>query len=285
MAVYAIGDVHGCFSELQTLLAELAFNAKRDQLIFVGDLLSRGPDSIGVMRFVRDSGDHAITVLGNHEVRALAGLSGYGSADFEKHMQFLAEAPDRDELFSWLRHQPLIHSNPELGFAVVHAGIHPFWSLEESCRRAELLQALIANVEEAPSLYAKLEMQPAQEEIPSMDAMDRLCFSLALFTRIRLCSQQGVLLWAQQARTAGLADPYDLPPVDFPFQPWYAVRPSTRGEKIVYGHWAMAGLTLNPTTFGLDSGCVYGGKLTAMRLDHPDNPIFQVSCRHYATVS
>ncbi|MBF0401851.1 MAG: symmetrical bis(5'-nucleosyl)-tetraphosphatase [Magnetococcales bacterium] len=289
MAVYAIGDVHGCLSELKQLLAAIAFHPEHDHLWFVGDFINRGPDSLGTLRFIRELGDRAVVVMGNHEGRAVAGLCGWEDNGLAPFLQELRSAPDALELEHWLRRIPLFHCDQSLGIGMVHAGLSPTWSLDEVRGLSLALGKVFADPDTSRRFFLEWDNAILDQEMPQDDSLDRLRFAFAIMTRLRMCSADGRPLWPNHPLVAGLANPYAFVPSsapqspDFPFRPWFELRPEQERARIVYGHWAAAGLTINPQAWGLDSGCVYGGKLTAMRLDHPDRQITQVVCPRYVT--
>jgi bis(5'-nucleosyl)-tetraphosphatase (symmetrical) len=283
MATYAIGDLHGCFPELKALLNKIDFKPDHDRLWFVGDLISRGPDSLGCLRFVRDLGDRAVVVMGNHEVRAIAGLSGCGTLEFDSYMGFLANAWDRDELYAWMRSLPLVHRDLELGFSMVHAGLYPNWSVADALAISARLGEIFSDVELTGQFFSQ-HLKPANEQPEAVDSWEWLAFALGVMTKIRHCTRDGRLISPKMVRESGLLGPDGKPAKDSPYQAWYEQRSWLPGEKLVHGHWAMAGLTINSHCFGLDSGAVYGGHLTAMRLDHPDHPITQVDSKPYIVV-
>ncbi|MBF0462189.1 MAG: symmetrical bis(5'-nucleosyl)-tetraphosphatase [Magnetococcales bacterium] len=284
MAIYVIGDVHGCLPELNALLAAIAFRPKRDRLWFVGDLVNRGPDSLGVLRLVRGLGKRAVVVMGNHEGRVIAALSGGGAHPVA---QALRAAPDGAELETWLRALPLLHYDQSLGVGMVHAGLSPTWTLAEAGRLASAVSQILQDTHASQAFFQEWEGTLLDEEPSPTEPIHRLRFAFALMTRLRLCTPAGVPLWPNHPLVAGLANPYAFVPAsgqaapDFPFRPWFELRPRSENVRFVYGHWAAAGLTLNHNTWGLDSGCVYGGKLTAMCLDHPERPVTQVVCPAY----
>ncbi|MBF0271769.1 MAG: symmetrical bis(5'-nucleosyl)-tetraphosphatase [Magnetococcales bacterium] len=280
MAVYAIGDVHGCLPELKTLLQAVNFHPGRDQLRFVGDLINRGPDSLGTMRFVRDLGDRAISLMGNHEVRAISGLSGRPDRSFSRQMHFFDKAPDLPELYAWLRGLPLIHHDAELGVRMVHAGYLPGWTPEtvEDCARR--LHALFLDDARIGPFFAQFPaILPDQDPGPD-DEQARLHFVLSVLTRLRICQPDGRVVWSIPGKSGGEA--FRLEP-NSPYRAWHDLLDWPGRERLVYGHWAIAGLNRTGRFLGLDSGCVYGGKLTAVRLDHPDAPITQIPCPCYVT--
>ena len=281
MAVYAIGDVHGTLPELQRLLDAIRFDAKKDRLWFVGDLINRGPSSLEVLRYVKNLGEVAVCVMGNHEIRAAAFLLGDPNPQFALKMGYFENAPDRQEIAQWLCRLPFFHREKKLGWAMVHAGIAPDWSLDEAEARSHDLGRILSDPGQGVELLRGLWRTLPESSPPQGQTRDRYLYDLTVFTRIRLCTAQGRLLWPRVARALGLQSPYGIPPPEFPFQPWHQVRTWKPGERLLYGHWAAAGLQPNPPAIGLDSGCVYGGQLTALRLDHSEPRFTQVSCAQY----
>ncbi|MBF0428382.1 MAG: symmetrical bis(5'-nucleosyl)-tetraphosphatase [Magnetococcales bacterium] len=285
MAVYAVGDVHGSLPELKALLTAIGFRASRDRLWFVGDVINRGPDSLGTLRFIRDLGDRAITLMGNHEARALMGLSGHGDPLFDSQMGFLTQAPDVEEWYTWLRGLPLLHHDPELETVMVHAGVHPDWTLEDAKQRAEKLHEILQDDEQIGPFFSDAEkiFSAVEEDATAClnfsnadlkNATNCLRFAFSVMTRIRLCEEKGRLVWSNPALTSAKSDL-------LPLRPWYELVKWPEGLQVVYGHWAAAGLNAKGRFLGLDSGCVYGGQLTAVRLDHPGKPLIQVPCPCY----
>lgn len=274
MAVYAIGDVHGCLKELKMLLSAISFNREHDQLWFVGDLINRGPDSLGTIRFVQSLMDRAVVVMGNHEARVIANLSG-GADDqmFQRFMRTLNTAPDRNQVEHWLRRLPLFHWDQDLEIGMVHAGLSPTWSLEETQTIADQLTTLLRDPNKSREFFSGYPFTKEEERVESNDPIGRLRTAFSLMTQVRLCTPKGEPLWPEE-QTETVGDTSQ-------FHPWFELRSAQNSEKIVYGHWAAAGLTIRENTFGLDSGCVYGGALTATQLDHPDHPITQVPGSSY----
>ncbi|MEO5331380.1 MAG: symmetrical bis(5'-nucleosyl)-tetraphosphatase [Magnetococcus sp. YQC-5] len=278
MAVYAIGDVHGCLPELKKLLDAVGFRARHDRLWFVGDVINRGPDSLGTVRFIRDLGERAITLMGNHEARAMIGLGGFADPSFDRQMAFLTQAPDRVELLSWLRQLPFMHRDETLATSMVHAGLYPGWSIEDAMMRARQLHDVMQDDKKFGPFFAEFTDHTPEVEPEEGDKTARLRFAFSVLTRIRLCKENGQLVWTNPVLSPG--QPY-VPLLNDSCRPWHELGQWSDRETVVYGHWAAAGLQLNGRFWGLDSGCVYGGKLTAVRLDHPDRPLMQVSCPCY----
>ena len=264
MATYAIGDVQGCNDELQALLSRLKFGRARDRLWFVGDLVNRGPDSLGTLRFARSLGDAAVAVLGNHDLHLLCVAGGHARKRDDDTLDELLAAPDAPELLDWLRTRPLMHV--ERGYAMVHAGLLPQWSIQTAMTLAcEVQDAL-----RAPSYGEFLARMYGGTPLAWRDDLlgwDRLRVIVNAMTRLRFCNAAGEM----ELRAKGAEAPKG-------FRPWFELRPAD-DPPIVCGHWSALGLKLNEKLAALDSGCVWGGSLTALRLE--DRALFQVPCRGY----
>ncbi|HTE40528.1 MAG TPA: symmetrical bis(5'-nucleosyl)-tetraphosphatase [Steroidobacteraceae bacterium] len=270
MATYAIGDVQGCFAELNDLLALLKFNRDRDQLWFVGDLVNRGPQSLEVLRFVRSLGASAITVLGNHDLHLLA--VAYGRKERlrdDDTLKPILDAHDRDDLLEWLRQQPLLHHDAHLGYTLVHAGLPPQWTLRtaQSCAR-EVEQAL-RDDEAVHELIAHMYGNQPDQWSDRLRGNDRRRFIVNCFTRLRVCDAEGRL----QLKYKGTLD--KIPDGYFP---WFRA-PDRRAEKttIVCGHWSAIGYyddRDSERVLAIDTGCVWGERLCAVRLDKEAAPVF-----------
>ena len=275
MAVYAIGDLQGCFAPLERLLAKIKFDPRRDRLWFVGDLVNRGPESLECLRFVRSLGDAAVTVLGNHDLHLICVAEG---AERSRHRDTLADilaAPDRDELVDWLRHRPLMHV--ENGFALVHAAILPAWSVKKA-------RSLAAEVEErlrGPRYRRLLESMYGDEPSrwrESLAGANRMRFVINALTRLRVCDDDGamVLGYKGEPRARGTSR-HNLTDVSDAWTPWFDVPGRrSRDHVVVCGHWSALGLRIREDLIALDSGCVWGRSLTAIRLE--DRAVFAVRC-------
>lgn len=269
MAVFAIGDVQGCQAELVALLEKLKFDRARDRLWFVGDLVNRGPDSLGVLRFVRDLGDKAIVVLGNHDLHLLAVAAGLGAGLRRRDtLTDVLEAPDRDELLDWLRRQPLVHQNRELGFSMVHAGLPPQWTLAQAVAASREVEATLAR--RPAQMYAEMYGDEPDRWSDGLTGWERLRFIVNCCTRLRFVDSDGrVNLRLKDAPSA----------VPAPWIPWFsAPQRRTVNDRIVCGHWSALGLSISANVWSLDSGCVWGGRLTGLKLGaRPE--VVQVRCR------
>ncbi|HET7669116.1 MAG TPA: symmetrical bis(5'-nucleosyl)-tetraphosphatase [Burkholderiales bacterium] len=262
MATYAIGDVQGCFDELQALLARLKFG-KADRLWFVGDLVNRGPKSLEVLRFVRDLGDRAVVVLGNHDLHLVTQHEGFERPRKDDTLQDVLDARDRRELVDWLRTRAMMHVEGD--YAMVHAGLLPQWTIAKA-------RKLAGEVEEAlrGRGYRKFleNMYGSRPDVWSEDleGWDRLRVIVNAMTRMRFCTPEGRM----EFRTKGIEAPTG-------YRAWFELRRDR--QTLVCGHWSTLGLKVTDRLAALDSGCVWGGKLTAMRLE--DRALYEVACGGY----
>lgn len=258
MAVYAIGDVQGCYEPLQRLLERIAFDPARDSLWFAGDLINRGPQSLAVLRLVRSLGRRAVAVLGNHDLTLLAAAEGFVKPRRKDTFHTILEAPDRADLLDWLRHCPVLHYDAALGYLLVHAGLPPQWDLHRSLACAQELEATLRGPGYREFLARMFGSEPRLWR-DDLSGVDRLRFIVNACTRLRFCHDDGSLNFDQKG------PPGSQPPG---LRPWFTV-PGRRSAdlKVVFGHWAALGYYRDKGVYALDSGCVWGGRLTALRLD------------------
>ncbi len=263
MATYAIGDIQGCFDSLTRLLERCAFNPAEDRLWFVGDLVNRGPHSLETLRFVRDLGPAAITVLGNHDLSLLMAAEGFGKRGKGDTFDDVLAAPDRDELLDWLRRQPLCHV--ENGYCLVHAGLLPQWSAAEARALAAEVEAVLGGDKWRELMGRMWGSEPASWS-DDLEGWPRLRVIVNAMTRMRFCSPQGVMDFSAKGEVERAPAGY---------LPWFEV-PGRRSAQsvLITGHWSALGLKVLPNLLALDSGCVWGGPLTAIRLE--DRAVFQV---------
>ncbi|AQT60561.1 symmetrical bis(5'-nucleosyl)-tetraphosphatase [Cellvibrio sp. PSBB023] len=268
MATYAIGDIQGCLEPLQCLLKKINFNPAKDKLWLAGDVINRGPDSLATLRFLYKLRDSITLVLGNHDLHFIAVYYGLRKAGKNDTLDQLLIAPDRADLVYWLRQQSLVHHDATLGFTMVHAGIPPQWSLEQALMRSrEVEQVLQSNVPEylLGNMYGNF---PARWH-DDLQGAERLRVITNYFTRMRFCSAEGEL----ELQTKESAD---AAPIGF--APWFSLAGrKMRNEKIIFGHWAaLEGRANTKNIYALDTGCVWGGELTALRLE--DEMLFSCHC-------
>ena len=265
MATYAVGDIQGCFASLQALLEKCSFSPGFDRLWLVGDLVNRGPRSLETLRFVKGLGDRAVTVLGNHDLSLLMAAEGFGKRHRSDTIDGILAAPDRDELLHWLRHQRLMHVQGD--YAMVHAGLLPAWSVAEARALAgEVEQALQA--ENYREFLANMWGSEPGSWDSSLTGWPRLRVIVNAMTRMRFCSPAGEMDFKAKG---------ELSQAPAGYLPWFEV-PGRRSAAtvLVTGHWSALGLRLEPNLLALDSGCLWGGKLSALRLE--DRALFQVDC-------
>ncbi len=263
MATYAIGDVHGCFASLQALLAHCRFDRRQDHLWFVGDLVNRGPNSLGVLRLVAELGDRARVALGNHDLHLLGRAWGLAARRPKDRLEEVLDAPDAPELLAWLKTRSLLVRDGSL--VMVHAGLLPAWSLTEAEKLAREVEGVLRG-EDAPRLLVGVRVPPYPTWSKDLPALERQRLALTAFVHLRGVTDQDLPF----ERFAGR--PTEAPPGCFP---WFS-RPHRREEglTVLFGHWAALGFYRAPGLVGLDSGCAWGGRLTAMRLE--DGALFQV---------
>jgi bis(5'-nucleosyl)-tetraphosphatase (symmetrical) len=266
MATYCIGDIQGCFAELQDLLALINFDRERDCLWFTGDLVNRGPHSLEVLRFVKNL-PHKVVVLGNHDFHLLSlyhrTKNQQTSLTHHSHSLLLPvlTAPDCDELLTWLQQQPLLHHDEQLGYVVTHAGIYPHWDLA----KAKILAAEVAKALQNAAVYPELFLH-MYGDYPDLwndelSGLDRLRFIINAFTRMRFCTLKEAKLEFMHTGKIGTQPPGYVPWFNVPWR-------KTCDVKIIFGHWAaLEGKVTEPNVYALDTGCVWGGSLLALRLE------------------
>jgi bis(5'-nucleosyl)-tetraphosphatase (symmetrical) len=269
VSTYVIGDVQGCQHELDTLLRLIDFGAGRDRLWFTGDLVNRGPDSLAVLRFVRSLGDAATVVLGNHDLHLLACAAGVRQPHRKDTLGPVLEAPDRDELLHWLRHRPMLHFDDASGYLMIHAGLPPQWTAAQARQCAAELESVLRTDDNGTFFFNMYGNEPSSWS-EQLEGWERLRFITNCLTRMRYCDAQGKLDFKEKG-----------PPGSQPgtLIPWYRFpNRHNRDTPILFGHWATLRLTEPDTSaynaWNLDTGCVWGGSLSAMRLE--DHSLFSV---------
>ena len=271
MATYAIGDIQGCYAALLGLLDKMGFNKTYDRLWLVGDLVNRGPQSLEVLRFVKGLGDAATVVLGNHDLHLIMRAAGHSRASSGDTLDDVLAAPDRDELLLWLRQCSMFHVEGE--YAMVHAGLLPQWSVSAAAQLgAEVQTALRAD--NYVDFLAQLWGSKPDAWDEGLRGWERLRVVVNAMTRMRFCTPQGKI----EFRSKG--SPQDAPQG---YLPWFAVpQRQSQTHTLVCGHWSALGFYQEPTLLALDSGCLWGGALTAVRLE--DRHVFQLPCTAHSAI-
>lgn len=268
MPTYAIGDIQGCFSALIALLKKIQFNEKKDTLWLTGDIVNRGPESLATLRFIKNlEGQHRL-VLGNHDLHLLAVAHDAHPGWKDDTLQDVLKAPDLKALMEWLIQQPLLYHDETLGFTMVHAGLSPLWDLKTALSLSEEVSSVLQSSLATDFLNHMYGNHPDQWS-PELTGYDRLRCITNYFTRARFCHPDGRLDLTHTGKEADVSD--DL-------VPWFALpNRANKTLKIIFGHWAaLGGVTDVPYTYALDTGCVWGHALTAMRLE--DEKRFCVAC-------
>jgi bis(5'-nucleosyl)-tetraphosphatase (symmetrical) len=265
---YLIGDLQGCCDAFDQLLDELDFSPSRDRLTVLGDLVNRGPASLRTLRRLRDLGDAADALLGNHDLHLLAVAHGVRPEHRSDTLRDILESPERDAWVDWIRQRPLALRRE--GWLCVHAGLPPQWDSEQTLALAAEVQTMLRG----PDLRDFLGVMYGNEPVRWSDALqgaDRWRFVINVLTRARFCSADGTLDF--KTKDGALQAPPGL-------MPWFVV-PGRRsaGEPIAFGHWSTLGLLDRPDLLSLDTGCVWGGQLTAMRVDGGRRDMTQVRCK------
>ena len=255
MSIYAIGDIQGCFDDLLRLLDTISFNENTDQLWFAGDLVNRGPKSLETLRFVKSLGSSAITVLGNHDMHLLAASCLQKIANKKDALSQVLDAPDRDELIHWLRHRPLFHYNDD--FCLVHAGLPPQWDLKKTKKMAIIAEKAL----QAPDYQVFLKQMYGNKPniwSTNLKGLSRLRFIINCFTRMRYCDVNGRLDFANSGPLG--SQPKNL-------LPWFeAPKRKNADMRIIFGHWSTLGYYEGSNCYGIDTGCLWGGQLTTIKL-------------------
>lgn len=256
MSIYAIGDVQGCYEKLQQLLHEITFDASKDKLYFVGDLVNRGPQSLETLRFIKSLGDAAVAVLGNHDIHLLAIAYAGRSQNADDTIADILSADDCDELLTWLRHLPLLFHDEHLNLTLCHAGVFPLWSLTQAQQYAHEVEAALQGDNYAEFLAGLYSNQPVCWS-EDLTGIERLRFIVNAFTRMRYVTTEGCL----ELNTK-------VPPQDKPASliSWYQFpeRPMQH-QKIVFGHWAaLQGDSGDAYAINVDAGCIWGKRLVGL---------------------
>lgn len=275
MAIYAIGDIQGCYDSLQRLLEKLKFSPESDQLWLAGDIVSRGKKSLKTIRYIKSLGNSAIVVLGNHDISLLAMY--YGTLPAHPSLKKLLKAKEVDELIDWLRKRSVFHVDKKLGFCMSHAGISPSWSLEQAQENANEIEIALrgANIKTwLENVYGNKPRRWSEE----LHSYERHRYILNSFTRMRFCDRKdgalnfkmkGVPVYKSKLKKRNKKIP------------WFMY--SKRKEiplQIIFGHWSALGYHQDENVIALDTGCLWGGQLTAVRLDTEVQTVISQPCKN-----
>lgn len=267
MSVYAVGDVQGCYGALCRLLDRLSYDESSDELWLAGDLVNRGPDSANTIRLVKTLPGTRM-VLGNHDLHLLAVSRGFRQPKRTDTFNDILDAPDCEELLSWIRQQPLLFLDSERRCLLVHAGLNPVWSVDRAVLLARQVEELLRNDETFPVLLQRMYGDTPSAWTDEMDEYDRGRWIINAFTRMRFCTTTGEMDFSQVgppgSQTAGL-------------YPWFQLLGDTE-HRIIFGHWSLLGAGVHGSAVSLDSGCAHGGRLTAINIDEQPVRFVQVPC-------
>ncbi|MFZ6751654.1 symmetrical bis(5'-nucleosyl)-tetraphosphatase [Undibacterium sp. Ren11W] len=262
---YVIGDIQGCCDQLEQLLELIALAAPTAKILFAGDLVNRGPKSLQTLRLVKAMGARADSVLGNHDLHLLAVANGIRPSHKSDTLDEILKAPDCEELLDWLRHRPL--AILEQGHLLVHAGLFPAWSIEKTLNLAQEVEQILRGSDWLGLLREMYGNTPDRWS-DALQGSERWRCIINALTRMRYCSGDGVMDFASKDGTA------NAPPG---FAPWFDIaNRKSANHTVIFGHWSTLGLVLRPDLISLDTGCVWGGKLTAISL--PGRDLLQVEC-------
>jgi bis(5'-nucleosyl)-tetraphosphatase (symmetrical) len=267
VATYIIGDIQGCYHQLQALLQHVSFNPENDCLWSVGDLVNRGPHSLEVLRFFYNLGERATVVLGNHDMHLLAVAFGdLGHLKAKDTFNDILQAPDRAELLQWLRHCPMLyHDN---GITLIHAGLPPQWNIAQAQTYAAEVEHILRGAQAKIFLRDHMYGNKPLKWKKSLRGWDRIRFISNCLARLRYCTPDGALALKKKYSPASYHDE-DLP--------WFRhPQRASRDDLIIFGHWSTLGFYHGDNVYALDSGCLWGGHLSALRLE--DRCVFHLNC-------
>lgn len=259
MSTYAIGDIQGCLDELLQLLEKIEFDPSRDRIWFTGDLVNRGPQSLETLRFVKGLGASATTVLGNHDLHLLAAWQ-HKQKHFKSNDSLRAtlEADDCDELLEWLRIQPLMHYDAELDYAMMHAGLPPQWSLDDALRHAAEAETILRGEKFHEFLSHMYGNKPTHWS-ETLSGWERIRFIINCLTRLRFCREDGKLEFKHKGKVKNAPEGY---------LPWFKLKQrKSIKQQLIFGHWSALGLYQKNNVHSIDTGCLWGGSLSALKLE------------------
>jgi bis(5'-nucleosyl)-tetraphosphatase (symmetrical) len=266
MATYLIGDIQGCYDPLQRLLEKINFDPATDRLWCCGDVVNRGGFSLEVLRLLYSLGDHLVITLGNHDLYLLSDDVRFADGQSpNREFRAVLQAHDRRQLLNWLQYQPLAFWSEEYRLLMVHAGVVPQWTAKQALRHAAEIEDVLRS-DRSGDFLAKVNKNKARRWKDERIGMQRLRMITSILTRIRFCDARGKALWSASGPPGSQPEPY---------KPWFKhPHRKTRKVRMAFGHWAALGLRIRKRYIALDSGCVWGGRLSAFRLE--DEVLFQV---------
>ncbi len=274
MATYAIGDIQGCYKQLKQILKKIEFNSDKDTLWFAGDIINRGPDSLKTLRYIKSLGDNAITVLGNHDLHTLAVANGRGKQGKKDTIQPILDAKDSDVLLDWLLHRPLMHYNEKHHVCMVHAGLHPKWNLEQALDCAAEVENVLQGPKSHEFFHHMYGDKPAKWS-QHLDGWDRLRFITNTFTRMRYIDSKQKLCLKEKGAPGHQPEG---------IVPWFQHDRETADLQIIFGHWSTLKDPKVPGLYPLDTGCLWGGKLTALKVNSKMSKLSTIKCPKFQPI-
>lgn len=271
MATYAIGDIQGCYSQLKELLSKLEFKSDRDKLWFAGDIVNRGPDSLKTIRFIKSLQDNAITVLGNHDLHLLAIANGRRKQGKNDTIQNILDASDSELLLDWLIQRPLVHYQKKNNVCLVHAGIYPRWTINQTLCYATEIETVLQGPKAHEFFHHMYGDKPAKWS-NNLTGWDRLRFITNCFTRMRYINDNLKLCLKDKGAPGNQ---------DADIHPWFEMERKEKDLNIVFGHWSTLKNPEYEHLHPLDTGCLWGGKLSALKINHKMKKITSVQCPEY----
>ena len=260
MSNYVVGDIQGCFRELEALLTQVSFNPANDSLWCVGDIVARGPDSRDALRFFYENSNSVHSVLGNHDLNLMAVLLDCRQPNPKDKLNALLEDSSRYDWLEWLRHQPLLHQLEEHNTVIAHAGIYPWWTLEQASQYAHEVTKVLTGDEFENFMQQLFGNSPGKWD-SSLQGFDRYRFIVNAFTRMRYCNPEGELDFSQKD------NPYERSSQDS-YKPWFNFWPESE-NRVLFGHWAaLMGETRRQDVIALDTGCVWGQYMTLYSVEN-----------------
>lgn len=276
MAIFVVGDVQGCYRNFKKLLNDIKFKSDKDRIWFVGDLVNRGPDSLKTLRYVKSLGSQAITVLGNHDLHLLSVFYTETKPRSNDTLRQVLKAYDREELMEWLRLQPLMHFDPDLNFVLVHAGLYPLWSTTQALGLAAEVEAELQGDNFKQFLSEMYGNEPALWS-DELIGMPRLRFITNAFTRMRYLNDDMSLELSCKGAPVKTKNGH--------VTPWFDSRPmKNKFNRVAFGHWSTLPVSQYGVNFALDSGCLWGGRMTALRIDKKTPRWLSRSCAELAVL-